>query len=211
MIRENDPIDSPKPDDTPPQRKLKLRCHAKSKTTGHQCKHPAITGKKVCYHHGGAKGSGSALKKGDCIAFKHGLYSDLLTGEDIRLYKILRKQDATDPESIKEEIALLRVKIIRYLRNTEPNELNFDALESVMTTSFIQMVQGRRTQVNQIVKKPQGFKAFLDHMKELRQWLTLLNAMELERFNKDEDGTGDDEELSFGGLTLLTRSELGLE
>lgn len=36
-----------------------LRCHAHARTTGKQCRSPAVKGKRVCRMHGGGKGSGA--------------------------------------------------------------------------------------------------------------------------------------------------------
>lgn len=49
-----------------------LRCGAKTRS-GAPCQAPAVSGKKRCRMHGGAKGSGAP--KGNQNALKHGMYS----------------------------------------------------------------------------------------------------------------------------------------
>jgi uncharacterized protein YjcR len=61
-----------------------LRCGAKTRT-GQPCQSPAVSGKKRCRMHGGAKGSGAP--KGNRNALKHGLY----TKEAIESRKAVRE------------------------------------------------------------------------------------------------------------------------
>jgi uncharacterized protein YjcR len=49
------------------------RCQAKAKGTGNRCGNPAMTGKRVCYIHGG-KSPGAP--KGNKNALKHGEYTE---------------------------------------------------------------------------------------------------------------------------------------
>jgi len=49
-----------------------LRCGAKTRK-GTPCQAPAVSGKKRCRMHGGAKGSGAPM--GNQNALKHGLYT----------------------------------------------------------------------------------------------------------------------------------------
>lgn len=49
-----------------------LRCGAKTRA-GTPCKSPAVSGKKRCRMHGGAKGSGAPI--GNQNALKHGMYT----------------------------------------------------------------------------------------------------------------------------------------
>ena len=49
-----------------------LRCGAKTRS-GTPCKSPAVSGKKRCRMHGGAKGSGAPL--GNQNALKHGMFT----------------------------------------------------------------------------------------------------------------------------------------
>lgn len=66
---------------------LKNQCTAKSKQTGERCKRPATAGKKVCYYHGGAKGSGAQkknisavknLQKAQAEASEKSLFSEVI-------------------------------------------------------------------------------------------------------------------------------------
>lgn len=52
--------------------RVSLRCGARTRA-GTPCQSPAVTGKKRCRMHGGAKGSGAP--KGNNNALKHGLYT----------------------------------------------------------------------------------------------------------------------------------------
>lgn len=49
---------------------LSLRCKAKSKRSGKQCRSPAVTGKKVCRMHGARAGAPKGKANG---AYRHGL------------------------------------------------------------------------------------------------------------------------------------------
>jgi hypothetical protein len=49
------------------------RCGARTRA-GTPCRSPAVSGKRRCRMHGGAAGSGAP--KGNCNAFKHGLYAE---------------------------------------------------------------------------------------------------------------------------------------
>ena len=48
-----------------------LRCHARSKRSGKQCRSPAVRGTRVCRMHG----AGGGAPKGNRNAWKHGLYT----------------------------------------------------------------------------------------------------------------------------------------
>ena len=54
------------------QMRESLRCGAKTRK-GTPCRAPAVTGKKRCRMHGGAKGSGAPI--GNKNALKHGMYT----------------------------------------------------------------------------------------------------------------------------------------
>ena len=64
---------------------LSLRCGARRKYDGHPCQSPAVSGKKRCRLHGGAKGSGAP--RGNRNALKHGFY----TKEQISLRKASKR------------------------------------------------------------------------------------------------------------------------
>jgi hypothetical protein len=48
------------------------RCHARSKRTGQQCQAPAVTGWKVCRHHGAGGGAPTGERNGN---YKSGHYT----------------------------------------------------------------------------------------------------------------------------------------
>jgi len=48
------------------------RCHARSKRTGKPCQSPAITGWKVCRHHGAGGGAPKGERNGN---YKNGFYT----------------------------------------------------------------------------------------------------------------------------------------
>lgn len=48
------------------------RCRARSKRTGKQCQAPAVTGWKVCRHHGAGGGAPKGERNGN---YRHGLFT----------------------------------------------------------------------------------------------------------------------------------------
>ena len=80
---------------------LRPRCLAKSKQRQDRCLKWPIRGKRVCYHHGGAPGSGRPPT--------HGRYSQLLPSHLADRYR----QSLADPDflSLRDEIALLDARI----------------------------------------------------------------------------------------------------
>jgi uncharacterized protein YjcR len=66
---------------------LALRCHAKSKRSGLQCRAPAVRGHSVCRMHG----AGGAAPQGNSNALKHGLYTAEAI-EERRMLAALTKQ-----------------------------------------------------------------------------------------------------------------------
>lgn len=48
------------------------RCHARSKRTGQPCQSPAVTGWKVCRHHGAHSGAPCGEKNGN---YRHGNFT----------------------------------------------------------------------------------------------------------------------------------------
>ncbi|MCP2671659.1 hypothetical protein NHF40_12045 [Maricaulaceae bacterium EIL42A08] len=68
------------------------RCGAKTRS-GTPCKSPAVSGKKRCRMHGGAKGSGA--QRGNTNALKHGWYSAEFVEMRREVNEILRSGRAT--------------------------------------------------------------------------------------------------------------------
>ncbi|NKB54110.1 MAG: hypothetical protein GKR97_18180 [Rhizobiaceae bacterium] len=64
------------------------RCGAKTRA-GTLCQSPAVSGKKRCRMHGGAKGSGAP--KGNQNALKHGLYTAEARAFNKHVQELLRK------------------------------------------------------------------------------------------------------------------------
>lgn len=79
------------------------QCQADSKRTGERCKARAMSGKDVCYHHGGksASGIGSAT-------FKHGRYSDALPRGLRESHEAALKDEAYI--ELRDEVALLQAR-----------------------------------------------------------------------------------------------------
>lgn len=69
-----------------------LRCGAKTRA-GKPCQAPAVTGKRRCRMHGGAKGSGAP--KGNQNALKHGLYTREALHERRQLAELMRDMRET--------------------------------------------------------------------------------------------------------------------
>jgi uncharacterized protein YjcR len=65
-----------------------LRCGAKTRS-GSPCRSPAVSGKKRCRMHGGARGSGAP--RGNKNAFKHGLYAREAIGERRHIQELMRQ------------------------------------------------------------------------------------------------------------------------
>jgi hypothetical protein len=81
------------------------QCTATSKRTGRRCGARAVTGRNVCYHHGGRTPRGTASPH-----FQHGRYSrDLPTRVAARYEEA--KAD-TELVSLRQEIALVDVRIV---------------------------------------------------------------------------------------------------
>lgn len=84
-----------------------VRCTARSKRSGEQCKGWAVPGKAVCYQHGGAPRTGRPPV--------HGRYSQALAKHPSVLERYERhKSDPAMMETLN-EIALLRAKLDHYL------------------------------------------------------------------------------------------------
>ena len=134
------------------------RCRAKSKQSGKRCKRWAVEGKRVCYMHGGATPKGGGGPPGNTKALKHGFYSNALTGDEKQLYDNVR----VNPNSLDDHIALLEVKIHRYVMRNGV-DFNFDDWQTDTHQEFTRAmhVEGEGednipVRVQRIIKKPQG-------------------------------------------------------
>lgn len=91
------------------------RCQAHSKTSGEQCRQPAVPGKRVCHWHGGVSPSGVASGR-----YKTGKYSKDAPRRLVQHYE----QALHDPEllSQREELALLDSRLLDVLRRVDTGE-----------------------------------------------------------------------------------------
>lgn len=91
------------------------QCTAKSKRTGERCKANAVTGKNVCYHHGGRSLSGTLAPR-----FKTGKYSKFLPTKLAANYAAA----LADPEwlALKDEIALTEARLSEALEKLTAGE-----------------------------------------------------------------------------------------
>jgi uncharacterized protein YjcR len=65
-----------------PRNPLKVRCKAKSRTTGKQCRRWAVKGYSVCYYHGANPKNHGGAPKHNRNAMKHGAYINRLLNEE---------------------------------------------------------------------------------------------------------------------------------
>ena len=68
------------------------RCRAMSKRSGKQCRAPAVAGKRVCWIHGGAIGSGAPI--GNKNALRHGRYTAEAVASRRHLSDLIRRSRA---------------------------------------------------------------------------------------------------------------------
>ena len=77
-----------------------MKCTAKSKRTGKKCRANAVTGRQVCYHHGGKTPAGIASPQ-----YEHGRYSKVIPTQLVEHYR--QAQEDPDRLSIDADIGLL--------------------------------------------------------------------------------------------------------
>ena len=88
------------------------QCAAKSKRSGEQCRRPAMAGKAVCYHHGGATPGGM-----NSAQYKSGRYSKYLP-ERLRAQYEATQQDP-DILMLRDEIALADARLTDLLTRVD--------------------------------------------------------------------------------------------
>lgn len=92
-----------------------MRCKAKSKRSGEQCKRSAVVGREVCAVHGGKspKGAASAL-------FKTGKYSKYLPARMLAAYE----SSLNDPQllDLKQSVALIDARLTDLLSRVDSGE-----------------------------------------------------------------------------------------
>ena len=110
---------------------MKDQCTAHSKRTGERCKNPAVTGFRVCRHHGANRNSGAGRKKGcdnsksrnggppkgNTNGFKHGAYTAKLPPDELPVFEQILADylaDVPNPSSTDrralERLAILETK-----------------------------------------------------------------------------------------------------
>ncbi len=88
------------------------QCTAKSKRTGERCRAQAVTGRNVCYHHGGKSPVGMAQP-----AFRTGRYSKYLPTRVLDHYQQALQDD--ELLATRESVALAEARIIDLLNGLE--------------------------------------------------------------------------------------------
>jgi len=166
---------------------IKNQCTAKSKRTQKRCRRSATPGKHVCYYHGGASPGG---KPGNTQTIKHGLYSNVLTGDDKVTYENLRVQPAT----LDDHIALLETKIIRFAR-AQNGEWSFDDWRNEVQQEFERVMPAPEGAANDrnipVAIKRKTIKPLGPGL--LCDMLTVLTRMYWRRHQIFMDGQGDAE------------------
>src|SRR5262245_50957479 len=92
-----------------------MKCTAKSKRTGKRCRANAVTGREVCYHHGGRSPQGIALPQ-----TKSGRYSKHLPSRLLATYEEAKR----DPEilALRDEVALIDARLAELLKRIDTGE-----------------------------------------------------------------------------------------
>lgn len=104
----------------------KRLCGAKNRQ-GEPCKKPPMKGKTRCAAHGGKSKGGKASKR-----FSHGIYSSVLTAEELAMQDFL----STKLSSVDDEINLVRIRLLRAQRAEEQDRLNASLqIEEVKTVT----------------------------------------------------------------------------
>jgi len=91
------------------------QCTATSKRTGDRCRGNAITGRNVCYYHGGRTPRGR-----DCANFKTGLYSRDLPTRLAARYNAARNDP--DLKRVDDDLALLSTRLAEVLLKLDTGE-----------------------------------------------------------------------------------------
>lgn len=145
------------------------RCTAMSKTTGQQCRQPAIKGSTKCHYHGGKTPKGIASPH-----FKTGRYSRHLPAQLAERYEAA----LTDPDliSLRDEIALTDAEIGRALAILQDIPPEFDDPKE---RSAWHREQGRtRTRINDLIEQRRKLvETERKRLVDLQQMMTAEQAM----------------------------------
>jgi hypothetical protein len=114
-----------------PRNPLKVRCKAKSRTTGKQCKRWSVHGYNVCHYHGANSKNHGGAPKGNRNAVKHGAYVDrLLNTEEEAIFQeyyeaLGRDFDFRDAytRELAEKICVFYVRLLRALEGGSAEDI----------------------------------------------------------------------------------------
>jgi hypothetical protein len=104
-----------------------MQCQAKAKSTGDQCRRHAVTGRRVCRVHGGARSRGVASPH-----FKTGRYSCDLPAQLSERYR----ETLADTEllSLRDDIALVDARVTELLETLADNLSAWKAITDLFET-----------------------------------------------------------------------------
>ncbi|MBD2060654.1 hypothetical protein H6F88_32445 [Oculatella sp. FACHB-28] len=147
------------------------QCTAKSKQTGERCQRPAISGRNVCYHHGGNTPVGRALPQ-----TKTGRYSRHIPDRLIEQYEA----SANDEEllSLREEVQLIDARMIDMLKRVEGGDseeiwkrlkAEFQTFEDAMKQNDQGAVTAALAEVRRLIKRGLGDYAAWNEVKALME------------------------------------------
>lgn len=109
---------------------------------GAPCDQPAEPGKRVCYTHGGAPGSGAP--KGNQNGLKHGLYSRMASAEARQ-----RIEELLTVEGLENEIAYLRARVEKLIEDGADTGAIDRGLEMLARLTKAQSAISKPKKVNQ--------------------------------------------------------------
>lgn len=141
------------------------RCGAKTRSGG-RCRSAAIAGKKRCRMHGGAHGSGG--QRGNSNARKAGIYSDVLSAEDIEALSLCKVG------SLDDEIGIARIQLRRALAEQTRQDASAGILKGFEVDELKVSIgpAGCHTEVRRVRR---------DYGPRIRQLLRLIADLELRR------------------------------
>ena len=114
-----------------PRNPLKIRCKAKSRTTGKQCRRWAVKGYTVCYYHGANPKNHGGAPKHNRNAMKHGAYINRLLDEEEeatfqKYYDDLQKDFEIDNPADRElakQACLCYIRLLRALKGGSTEDI----------------------------------------------------------------------------------------
>jgi hypothetical protein len=114
-----------------PKNPSKVRCKARSKTTGEQCRRWSVHGYNVCHYHGANPKNHGGAPKHNRNAMKHGAYVDrLLDAEEEAIfqeyYESLREEfdlAGTAERELAEEAGICYVRLLRAIKGGSAEDI----------------------------------------------------------------------------------------